>query len=214
MSFDRIARPYRFFETIAFGHALQRARVFWIDRIPAPKRVLVVGEGDGRFLCELAQLFPKIEIDCVDVSERMLGFARTLVQRTCPHARARIGYFREDILTWSPRGPYDLLVTHFFLDCFSREEVRRIVSKLGDVATSDAVWLLADFTVPPSRLGRMHAQIWLRLMYCFFRISAGISAKELVDPTPCLRENRFFLASCQRFRSGLLKSEWHQRRNQ
>ncbi len=214
MSFDLIARPYRFFETITFGHALQRARVFWIDKIPEPKRVLVVGEGDGRFLCELARLFPKTEIDCVDASERMLRLARMRIQRTCAHAGARIEYFQEDILTWPPRGPYDLLVTHFFLDCFLREEVRRIVSKLGDAATSDAVWLLADFTVPPSGLDRMHARIWLRLMYCFFRITAGIDAKELVDATPYLRENRFSLASSERFHSGLLKSEWHQRRSQ
>ena len=62
MSFDRLARPYRLLETLAFGNALQRARTFWIDKIPSPKRALIVGEGNGRFLCELLCTYPKIDV--------------------------------------------------------------------------------------------------------------------------------------------------------
>ena len=53
VSFDSIAPAYRTLETIAFGGALQRARVACLGEIGTPRRALIVGEGNGRFLCEL-----------------------------------------------------------------------------------------------------------------------------------------------------------------
>jgi hypothetical protein len=43
VSFDSIAPYYRWIETIVFGNALQRARIYWIDKIPRPGRALIVG---------------------------------------------------------------------------------------------------------------------------------------------------------------------------
>jgi ubiquinone/menaquinone biosynthesis C-methylase UbiE len=211
VSFDRLARPYRLLETLAFGNALQRARTFWIDKIPSPKRALIVGEGNGRFLCELLCTHPKIDIDCVDASERMLDLARTRVRETCIEFQERVRFFHEDVLTWSPSASYDLLVTHFFLDCFPPEEVKQIVQKLGYAAASDAIWLIADFAIPSSQVGGMHARLWLRGMYSFFQITAGIKVKQLVDPTSCLCEMGFARTASQVFRAGMLKSHVYQR---
>jgi trans-aconitate methyltransferase len=40
------------------------------------KRVLTVGEGDGRFVAELARRFPEIKVDCVEASGAMIARAR------------------------------------------------------------------------------------------------------------------------------------------
>ena len=74
MSFDLLAPHYRWLETIVFGNALQKARTCWISNIPRPKRTLLLGAGNGRFLCELLQVHP--DVDCLDASERMLQLAR------------------------------------------------------------------------------------------------------------------------------------------
>jgi ubiquinone/menaquinone biosynthesis C-methylase UbiE len=211
VSFDRIACSYQLLETIAFGNALQRARTYWIDKIPTPNHALIVGEGNGRFLCELVRRHPKIDIDCVDTSQRMLELARARLLRTHPESPKRIRFLQQDILTWSLPNLYDLVVTHFFLDCFPREEVEQIVQKLGQSATPEAVWLIADFTIPSKRFARTHARLWLRGMYSFFQITAGITAKELVDPAPCLREKGFVCASSRLFRAGMLKSDLYRR---
>ena len=71
MSFDFIAPHYRWLESIAFANTLQRARINFIDQIPAPLHVLIAGEGDGRFLREFMRKFPKALVDCVDASARM-----------------------------------------------------------------------------------------------------------------------------------------------
>ena len=212
MSFDRIAPFYRALETIAFGNTLQHARVHWIDKAPRPTRALIIGEGNGRFLCELVRVHPDIDIDCVDASGRMLQLARRQVLKTFPESLKRVRFLQEDILTWLPSDSYDLLVTHFFLDCFQRDLVKIIVDRIGRTALPDAVWLLADFTIPAGgTLARMHAKLWLRAMYSFFRISAGITAAQLVDPAPYLREQRFVRTASRLFRAGLVKSDLYRR---
>jgi ubiquinone/menaquinone biosynthesis C-methylase UbiE len=213
VSFDRIARSYRLLETIAFGQSLQRARVLWLEKIARPKRVLILGEGDGRFLCELVRAHPKIDIDCVDASARMLTLARKRARRSHPESEPCVRFIHANILQWTPSESYDLIVTHFFLDCFPRGEVKAIVDKVARAATPDAIWLLADFTTPSAgTLSQMHAKLCLRMMYLFFRCVAGITANNLVDPLPYLEANNFVLVSRQVSRAKLLKSElWHRK---
>ena len=207
MSFDLVAPHYRWLETIAFGNALQRARTCWIDTIARPKRTLIVGEGDGRFLCELVRAYPKIDVDCIDASEGMLQLARARLRRMHPESFSRVQFIREDILKWSPRKSYDLLVTHFFLDCFPVRELHAIIAKLASAAEPGAVWLIADFAIPRKRFARAHARLWLRMMYTFFRASAGIAADELVDPAPCVAGRGFIQTAGKLARAGMLRSD-------
>jgi ubiquinone/menaquinone biosynthesis C-methylase UbiE len=207
VSFDLVAPHYRWLEAIAFGNALQRARTCWIDTIAHPKRTLIFGEGDGRFLCELVRAFPKIDVDCIDASEAMLQLARARLRRTHPESFSRVHFFREDILKWTPRKSYDLLVTHFFLDCFSGGELQAIIAKLASAAEPGAVWLIADFTIPRKRFARAHAKLWLRIMYAFFRATARVAANELVDPSPYLHRHGFIQAEGKVSRGGMLRSD-------
>jgi ubiquinone/menaquinone biosynthesis C-methylase UbiE len=202
VSFDRVAPHYRTLEKIAFGGALQRARHRWMTQLPPRRRALIVGEGDGGFLEELCRAQPDLEIDCVDESARMLELAR---ERTPAHARVR--FICQDVLCWQPVGTYDLLVTHFVLDCFSAPEIEVIVAKLARAAASDTIWLLADFAVPEERWSNLHARAWLQAMYAFFRLAADLRTRQLVDATPYLRENGFRRDERELSRAGMLKSE-------
>ena len=207
MSFDAVAAGYRTLETIAFGNTLQQARVACLDEIGSPRRALIMGEGDGRFLAALLQRHPLITIDCVDSSERMLDLARRHVLETNPNEIRRVAFLQHDVRSWAPNDRYDLIVTHFFLDCFSTQQVGHIVAKLAQAAAPNAIWLLADFRIPPAGFARLHARAWLAVMYCFFRAVAGIEAQELVDPSPFLRVEGFALARQDLFRLGMVKSE-------
>ena len=53
MSFDRLASHYQWIEAVAFGRDLQRARLAFLEELDSPRRALLAGEGDGRFLIEL-----------------------------------------------------------------------------------------------------------------------------------------------------------------
>jgi len=207
VSFDLVAPHYRWLETIVFGNALQRARTHWIDKIPRPNRTLIVGEGNGRFLCQLLQVHPGIEVDCIDASRKMLHLAQRRVRQTCPESLSRVRFFCKDILQWSPSASYDLLVTHFFLDCFSRHQLTALIRKLAESARPGALWLIADFSVPREKIARAQARLLLRLMYAFFRAIAGIAASELADPTACLNENGFSRVLEKLSRASFIRSD-------
>jgi SAM-dependent methyltransferase len=204
VSFDALAPCYRALETITFGDSLQRARVAFLGEIGSPRRGLIVGEGNGRFLAELLRTQPAIEVDCVDASKRMLQLARQRLGRDAK----RVRFLREDIRSWRPlHGQYDLIVTHFLLDCFTADHVADIVTKLSLAATTNTLWLLADFRIPSAGFNRLRARVWLATMYAFFRVAAGIEARQLVDPSPFLRAAGFTLERQSLFRHRMLKSE-------
>ena len=207
MSFDAVAPWYRALETIAFGNALQRCRVVCLGEIRTPRRALIVGEGNGRFLCELLRAHP-VQADCVDSSKRMLQLARQRMENELPNLRGQVRFLHHDITNWAPpQNHYDLVVTHFVLDCFPQAELAWVVKNLAAAAKPDAEWLLADFRLPDRGFARLQARAWLATMYQFFRFTARIPANELIDPTPCLQAEGFSLARQHFSRQGMLKSE-------
>jgi SAM-dependent methyltransferase len=212
VSFDTLAPWYRTLEWIAFGDDLQRCRVACLREIAAPRRVLIVGEGNGRFLCELLRLHPGVEIDCIDASQRMLQLARKRIDRELPHHAERVRFLHQDLTAWTaPEHHYDLVVTHFFLDCFAETQLAAIVGKLAQAATERACWLLADFCLPSQGVAWLRARAWLAVMYQLFRLAAGIGARQLVDATPFMQGEGFALARRHSFRKGMLKSEMWRR---
>lgn len=192
MNFDAVAPWYRVLETIALGNALQRCRVACLGEIRVPRRALIVGEGNGRFLCALLHAHPGVQVVCVDSSERMLELARKRMEDELPHLRDQVRFLHQDITNWAlPEDHYDLVVTHFVLDCFPQAELAVVINKLASAAASDADWLLADFRLPNRGFSRLQARVWLAAMYQFFRFAARIGSSELIDPTPHMRAEGF-----------------------
>jgi len=173
VSFDAVAPWYRLLESIAFGNALQKARIACLDEIGSARRAFIVGEGNGRFLADVLQRYPLLRIDCLDSSERMLDLAQRHVLETTPDEIGRVTFIRDDVRSWTPNDRYDLIVTHFFLDCFSTQQVGLIVAKLAQAAAPNATWLLADFRIPEGGFARAHAKAWLASCIGFSAPSQG-----------------------------------------
>ncbi len=203
VSFDRLAPFYRAMEILTAGGKLQRCRTAFLDEIPVPARILLAGEGHGRFLPECVRRFPESEVVVVDISARMLEIAENKV------ASDRVKFIHADILEWDARpGEFDLIVTHFFLDCFPEDQLALVVAKLGQCATPDAQWLLADFEIAPTPLAGLRSQVIIGLLYAFFRIVTGLKARALVPPEGDLEKVGFSLHRRKTHDWGLLKSEW------
>lgn len=188
MNFDRVAPVYQRLEYAVFGHALQRARVRWLNEIGEVTRCLIIGEGDGRFISQLARKYPHLTIDCVEASAGMIKLAQRRLQSMQIDASS-VRFIQEDIGNWTPAGPYDLVVTHFFLDCFGEEELDLIVGKIVQTLELGGIWLVADFVIPRHGWAKWYGRFLVFLMYRFFRIVAGLKTNRLVDPTPILAAN-------------------------
>jgi len=208
MGFDLLAPFYRRMEWVLAGRKLQRCRVAFLPSLPPPRRALLIGEGHGRFLTSLLQAHPNVECVCLDASEAMLDVSRARIT-VLGLDTSRIEFVRADLTTWTPPSGarFDLIATHFVLDCFTNEQLESIVARLAERATPDARWLAADFREPNAGLARWRAQAILAIMYLFFRWATGIAARKLPEVDNLLGRQGFVLRERRVFEWGLLQSD-------
>jgi ubiquinone/menaquinone biosynthesis C-methylase UbiE len=208
MSFDVLAPHYRWIEFVSAGDKLQQCRTAFLGQVADAKKVLIVGDGNGRFLLECRRKLPDAKITSVDASGRMLTLARQRLERHGVNS-VSINFVCADALVWTPpEREFDLIVTHFFLDCFRREQVEALITKLARAAAPGANWLLADFQVAPAGLARLRSRLILWMLYRFFRVMTGLSARVLTTPDVFLQKNGFTLRERQVYDWGMLYSDW------
>jgi ubiquinone/menaquinone biosynthesis C-methylase UbiE len=176
-TFDRLARPYRWLEYAAFGRGLLRCRYDLLPWLADARRVLTVGEGDGRFVAELARQFPEIKVDCVEASGAMIARARERLP-----ANAKVRFHQADASEWDfSKDKYDAVVTCFFLDCFSSETLAVLMPRLAASVRPEGQWLVAEFGQPSRGVWGWYARAWLGAMYFFFHHATRLEARRLPD---------------------------------
>lgn len=188
MNCDPLARWYRWLEYAAFGGALRGRREAFLFELGDPKRVLVLGDGDGRFLQVFAALYPRTRIDAVDVSAKMVELAKARVPAASFHV--------DDAREFAFEGEYDLAVAHFFFDCFDDRELEAM---LGRIHTKR--WLVSEF--------RNTGWSWpvLRGLYFFFRLTTGLRVRSLPDHRRALSGLGYRMEKEQTALAGLVGSE-------
>lgn len=173
-NFNPVARPYRWLEYITLGRALEHCRLHFLPTLLNRKKALVIGDGDGRFLAALMASNTHIYADAVDTSATMLEL---LSKRSQANA-TRLKTHHTSALTFAPTGTYDLVVTHFFLDCLTQPDLETLVARITPTLTPDALWLISDFRIPSGPM-RLPARIVVRSLYLAFRIITGLRTTRL-----------------------------------
>ncbi len=204
MNCDPLARWYRWLEYIGFGRALERRRLAFLGETASARRVLVLGDGDGRFLAAFLRSNPHAEVDAVDSSARMLALARERIGNDA----ARVRSHHADAAVWQPPvAGYDLIVTHFFLDCFTDGELAALVPRLATFAAPRARWIVSEFHQPARGLAAWHASLWIAGLYAFFRLMTGLRVRRLPNHASALTAAGFRLEREIVTRFGLLTSQ-------
>ena len=212
MTFDPLAPLYRWMEIASAGRLLERCRTAWLASVPTPSRILLLGEGHGRSLAACRRQFPAAHLTCIEASAAMIAEARKHLARQQIRT-ANVDFIHTDMFAWHPvpQGSFDLIITHFFLDCFTAEEMKRLIPLIANAATPTASWLIADFQIAPAGWRRWRSRVIVALLYAFFRRTTGLSATGLVLPNRLLISSGFHLRQEVQFSAQLLKSEWWQR---
>ena len=185
--FDGLAPHYAWMEAVTHGGLLHWCRTALVGELLDARRVLVLGEGDGRFLAAFLEANRAAAVDAIDISPAMVALARGRVARV-PGAAARVRWHVADVRRFEPPAPaYDLVVTNFVLDCITAADLGPLVARLAARLPPGGRWLLGDFALPEGRAGRLAARAALAVMYAFFRLAARVPAGRLTDPRPLLR---------------------------
>jgi ubiquinone/menaquinone biosynthesis C-methylase UbiE len=195
---DRWARVYHGLERLALGGELADCRATAADALSRalgdsesqaatePSRhCLVLGDGDGRGLECLLGRNPGLTFTSVDISQAMIRRARRRIG-----GASGVTWVQADIRTeWSRHLPdgsesrIDAVVTQFFLDCFTEEELSAWWHTVARRVPSGGCWVVADFA-PPSDLGgwrRLRQRMLLELLYRAFGWTTPMNARALPE---------------------------------
>ena len=214
-NFDFIARPYRWFEYLTLGKALENCRSHSLPQLLDRRHALVLGDGDGRFLTQLLKHNSNLHADAVDISAAMLHLLRQRCKAAIPNAALRLRTHQANALTFplqresdAPDGyeGYDLVVTHFFLDCLTQPELDTLIARISPTLAPGALWLISDFRIPAGPM-RLPAKLLIRSLYLAFRLLTGLRTTLLPAHATPLKQSGLTRISHQHRLGGLLTTE-------
>lgn len=182
---------------------LERCRFYRLAQLVNARRGLVLGDGDGRFLARLLRKNPRIQVDAVDLSPAML---QLLSKRVDACAQGRATLHCADAREFNPTAAYDLVVTHFFLDCFTTDELRALASRIRCHLTPDARWVLSEFATPSGPMS-LPARFIVWSLYAAFGVMTGLQVRRLPDYSAALSGTGLLLSERRHWLGGLLVSE-------
>ncbi len=205
-NFDLVARPYRWMEYLTFGRSLERCREHFLPALAERRSALVLGDGDGRFLARLLGSNPGLHADAVDRSAAMLRLLERRAAASAPNAAMRLGTHQTDALAFEAMQSYDLVVTHFFLDCLSQSEVEELCRRMVPHLEPGAMWVVSDFRIPE---GAMHwpARALVGCLYFAFRLLTGLRTRRLPDHGAALQAAGFRRTAQHFSLAGVLTTE-------
>jgi SAM-dependent methyltransferase len=202
VNFDPVASPYRWLEYLAFGPLLERCRGAQLAHLAGARRALLLGDGDGRFLAQLLAANPGLAADVVDSSPAML---RILARRIGNANRIRLHH--ADALEWNPSGSYDLIISHFFLDCFFVDQLEHLFDRVLPHALPGAQWVISEFAIPRNAVAAYAARGIIALLYRSFGLLTGLPVRALPDYTTPLLRRGLVPSNERRYLAGLLCSQ-------
>ena len=200
-NFDRIARAYRWLEYLSFGPLLQRCRLYRLGEIKGCSRALILGDGDGRFLRRLMEQNRELRAEAVDASPAMLAL---LERRVASHDRLCTSC--QDIRNYESSDTYDLVTTHFFLDCLTSDETAQLVIRIRPHVLPGARWVVSDFAIPEG-LAAIPSRMIVSALYAAFGILTGLKIRRLPLHREALDEAGFRLIDRKEWLGGMLFSE-------
>ncbi|MHB1935258.1 MAG: class I SAM-dependent methyltransferase [Acidobacteriaceae bacterium] len=211
-NFDSLAHVYRWMEYFSFGPMLERCRFCFLSRCNHARHALVLGDGDGRFTARLLGANPNVQVDAVDASGAMLAAMRERA-RISPDADARLRTTQADLRRFTPTDEmYDLVVSHFFLDCLTDDDVSALIERLLPYLTEDAIWVVSEFSVPEKGLRRTTARMLIRSLYLAFAIMTRLRVHRIPNYAKAFRDHGFHRREHAEYLGEMLIGELWERR--
>ncbi len=194
IGFNLVAPIYEFLLTLVFFKSVRRMEKSLVSHLSLSRNILIPGEGNGRFLNYLARKVNFQRCDVVEISKRMIEISRTYCKNLTQQQRDKIQYFETDIYQFQSKNKYDTLITNYFLDLFSPEDLVKLVNHLDSFLEPGGLWYVTDFYDGSGPgLPRFIRKLIMIPVYFFFVITTGISGRRLMNPVPLLLEKNYIL---------------------
>jgi len=194
--FDRLATLYDPLARMIYGQSIVQAQTCFLDVIPSFSKVLIVGGGTGWLLTKLLQDHPECEVWYIESSVNMLSMA---ARKSMDPGRVHFILGTEEDI---PGCGFDVVITHFFLDLFSKPALLIAVQKICLALRPSALWIVADFVDQ----GKGWQRFLLKTMYSFFRQTCRIEARTLPPWGGALIQSGLYKVEHRLYYKGFIES--------
>ena len=138
----------------------------------------------------------------------MLAQLTQRVAQLGPGIQVRLRTLQSDALDLNlQKPPYDLVATHFFLDCFTEDEIRLLLQRATPFLEANATWVVSEFAVPAEFPLKWFAIFLLSILYRGFGLLTGLRVRRLPNYARLFQEAGFTRVAHRSFLGGLLVSE-------
>lgn len=184
--YNRLAAFYVWLERLAFGNALNKARFSLLAELKDAQKILILGEGDGRFLARALASLPLANFLVLEQSPKMIALAK---QRLTKRELSRVQFIEmqltkthlaEDLQLAT--ASFDAVVSCFFLDMFEAAEICNLIETFQRYLKATGSWYYVDFCQSQTGFQALYARFFLKLMYRFFAWQTALQTRNLVNP--------------------------------
>lgn len=209
VNFSNITPIYDLLGTLAFAGRLHKSQQYMLELYPkSVENILIIGGGTGKFLTEIVSSIKFNELIYIDISPGMIKSARKKIVKNSPDQLSNIEFICGGINNL-PKKDYDLVITHYFLDCLTPESYLKIVEELKNSLKPTGLWSMVDFyNTNQDPLKKR----FISLLYRFFHITCNLPSIQLTDFDSWFNKNMNRL-NRKEFIGGLLKSTLYKKEN-
>lgn len=168
-NFNSISPFYDGLERLVFGDTLNRATRYFLGTLSPNDKILILGGGNGHILSWLDELNIPLGVTYVENAAKMMEASR----RKGPFSTIKVDFVMEDAKLFVSDRIFDVVLTPFFLDCFSDAELARHGTRWTGMLRKGGCWIFTDF------VNGSKYQFMIPLMYGFFRIAARLQTSKL-----------------------------------
>jgi ubiquinone/menaquinone biosynthesis C-methylase UbiE len=176
----------------------------FFSRSVQANQVLLVGEGNGRFLKLLNTRKSAGHVRVIEKSSTMIRLAKNHVG---PLGKINLEFVQGDFRSCQVGKGFDCVVTHFFLDLFNPPAQLAIIEKFAELTNEMATWINVDFI--PARSWRGRVLMWWQ--YRFFRAVSRIEAKSCYDELPAALQSGWSPVEAVPYLGGLVVARRYQK---
>ncbi|MGK0487971.1 MAG: ubiquinone/menaquinone biosynthesis C-methylase UbiE [Candidatus Endobugula sp.] len=200
-NFNLIAPLYDALAKLVFGNKLKQAQCHFLPLIPKDSNVLILGGGTGWILDEIFKTGFRGSVTYVEASAEMI---KRTEKRLQPGWKVALICGDEKAI---PDEFYDVLITNFFLDVFSADHLNKVMNQLSEQLSPRGLWFCTDF----QHTNRLKHKLIIWSMLLFFRFSAQLESKVLLDFQSYFRALPFDQIQHKEFSKGLIFSDVYQK---
>ena len=175
--FNLLAPIYDGVVFLFFGKAFSRLQQQLFSDLASAEKCLIIGGGSGEVLKNAIHQNLASEYYYAELSDRMIEKTKTRISRLNHPSSIE---FSNDWTTWKEQS-FDVIILPFVLDCYSETELQSLISKLVSCLSPKGKILFIDFNQEAEFGYEAHFAKagFITLLYAFFNIVTGISAKKL-----------------------------------